>query len=94
MGNSAAKKRKKFVSQAHQQYGAQRGKSPGRKVKVTDVITPPAAQTAEPDVQREIPAEWKFLAVGYNTGSYPLALFFCQFFLFVFKVILEFTVHI
>lgn len=69
LSNSAAKKRKKFVSPAHQQHGAQRGKSPGRKVKVTDVITPPAAQTAEPDVQREIPAEWKFLAVGYNTGS-------------------------
>lgn len=43
-----SKEKEELVSPALQQYGAQRAKSPGRKVKVTSVITPPAAQTAEP----------------------------------------------
>lgn len=48
LGYSAAKKKRKSVSLVLQQYDTRRGKSPGRKVKVGDMITPPTAQTAEP----------------------------------------------
>lgn len=67
LGYSAAKKKRKSVSLVLQQYDTRRGKSPGRKVKVGDMITPPTAQTAEPRCSERDTSQVQFFLSSATT---------------------------